>query len=218
MPRIPLFPLNVVLFPGMQLKLYIFEERYKVMIHRCLEEQLRFGIVLNPEGQREYVPLRPPFNVGCSAEINEVKQLERGRFNILTTGMRRFRILSVDHSQPYLQADVQYFLPEMDRQELVGVYTRVLRQQVLRYIEIMSPLSGAQIDPTKIPEHPRAIAQIASILVHTDNAVKQKLLASDRVSDLLVQLVELYQLETLLMEVLMSPPDDDFDLGSFSSN
>ena len=126
MTFLPLFPLNTVLFPGMQLKLHIFEPRYKTLINQCIDRNEPFGVVLIRHGaeigSREILP----FDVGCTADIGEVQRLPLGRMNILTTGHRRFRISAIDRSNPYLVADVDYFLPEEDRPGVIKVYSKVL--------------------------------------------------------------------------------------------
>ena len=76
--ELPLFPLNVVLFPGMSLPLHIFEERYKAMIGACSEHDTPFGVLLIKEGQEVGDPAEP-FQVGTTARITEVQQLEDGR-------------------------------------------------------------------------------------------------------------------------------------------
>lgn len=99
--RIPLFPLNVVLLPGVPLPLHIFEPRYKLMIQRCLDEHLEFGVVL-----ARSVGFAP---VGCTAEILEVvKRYADGRMDILTAGRSRYRIHEVFEEQPYLERAVEY--------------------------------------------------------------------------------------------------------------
>ena len=90
--ELPLFPLNVVLFPGMQLPLHIFEERYKAMIGDCLEREEPFGILLIKEGPEVGGPAEP-FLVGTSARILRADHLEEGRMNILTRGDRRFQVV-----------------------------------------------------------------------------------------------------------------------------
>ena len=93
---IPLFPLEVVLFPGQPLPLHIFEERYKVMIRECLaaKEQREFGVVLaKPNGIAQ---------VGCTAEVVElVRSYADGRMDIVSAGRRRFEVLFVDQSKSY---------------------------------------------------------------------------------------------------------------------
>ena len=102
---IPLFPLEVVLFPGQALPLHIFEERYKEMIGECLEQHLEFGVVMAKENAI--------VNVGCTAEIAAVtKRYDDGRMDIMSTGRRRFEVLFVDEGKSYLRAAAQFFVDE----------------------------------------------------------------------------------------------------------
>lgn len=99
--RIPLFPLEVVLFPAMALPLHIFEPRYKLMTRRCLEKRFEFGVVL---AKKEGIA-----TVGCTAEIVKVvREYPDGRMDILTTGHARYRVLAMHEEQPYYEADVEY--------------------------------------------------------------------------------------------------------------
>lgn len=110
MTEIPLFPLNVVLMPGVSLPLHIFEDRYKQMVNECLESQEEFGMILSDEGvMRE---------VGCTARITEVMQrFEDGRLVIMVEGSRRFRLHNVLSGKPYYVAEVEYF-PEEPAEEV----------------------------------------------------------------------------------------------------
>jgi Lon protease-like protein len=102
---LPLFPLEVVLFPGATLPLHIFEERYKLMIGEAIEQRSEFGIVL-AKG-------RALANIGCTAAVEKVvKRYQDGRLDILTAGRRRFEILFLDSQKPYLQAAVHYIEDE----------------------------------------------------------------------------------------------------------
>jgi Lon protease-like protein len=99
---IPLFPLGLVLFPGTLLPLHIFEERYKLMIGKCLKENQEFGIV--------YFNSAAIQTVGCTAKILKVlKHYEDGRLDILTRGRQRFSISELFNQQAYLEARVTFF-------------------------------------------------------------------------------------------------------------
>lgn len=119
--RIPLFPLDVVLLPGVPLPLHIFEPRYKLMTQRCLDERLEFGVILaRSDG------IAP---VGCIAEIAEVvKRCPDGRMDILTVGRSRYRIEEVFEEKPYLEGQVEYVddepasLDDGGRVKLVALY------------------------------------------------------------------------------------------------
>jgi len=99
---LPLFPLQVVLLPGSQLPLHIFEDRYKEMIGEVLRDKLEFGVVLaNPKGI---------VNTGCSATVDRVlKEYPDGRLDILTRGQRRFEILLLNEERSFLRGAVEYF-------------------------------------------------------------------------------------------------------------
>lgn len=99
--ELPLFPLNVVLYPGMFLPLHIFEDRYRTMIGNCLQYKQPFGVVLIKEGSEVGAPATPE-QIGTTARILDSAQLESGRLNILTRGDRRFQILKVLREEPYL--------------------------------------------------------------------------------------------------------------------
>ncbi|HEX4469667.1 MAG TPA: LON peptidase substrate-binding domain-containing protein [Gemmatimonadaceae bacterium] len=97
---LPLFPLPVVLFPGMALPLHIFEPRYRQLVADCVEGEGRFGITRLPDGVAE-VEITPG-TVGCVAEIVNRETLPDGRSNILVRGTERFALVSfVSSPHPY---------------------------------------------------------------------------------------------------------------------
>ena len=99
--RIPLFPLDVVLFPGQAVPLHIFEPRYRQMTRYCIDSQSPFGIVYIHEGNLA--------QTGCSAMIVKIlKEYDDGRSDILTAGQSAFRLLRTHDGKPYLEADVEY--------------------------------------------------------------------------------------------------------------
>ena len=106
MERLPLFPLNTVLFPHAALPLHIFEERYKLMIGRCIEAKAPFGVVLIRSGE-EVGGAAEPYETGTTARVARVQRFPDGRMNLVVLGERRFRIAALDSSAPYLQGDVE---------------------------------------------------------------------------------------------------------------
>ena len=96
---LPLFPLEVVLFPGTPLPLHIFEPRYKEMIGECLAEHRNFGVVRALE--------QGLADVGCTAEIvTVVKEYPDGRLDLVSEGRKRFELLRVNQERSFLQAEV----------------------------------------------------------------------------------------------------------------
>ena len=99
--RIPLFPLNVVLLPGADLPLHIFEPRYRKMVRGCLDNKTEFGMLLAlSDGVA---------GTGCTAEILEVvKTHDDGRMDILTVGREPFRVVELFTDDPLLEGAVDY--------------------------------------------------------------------------------------------------------------
>src|SRR5260370_38725272 len=83
--RIPLFPLNVVLLPGAELPLHIFEPRYRLLVRCCLEEKSEFGMLLSLD--------KGGARVGCTAEILYVaKRYQAVRMDIRPVGRAPFGV------------------------------------------------------------------------------------------------------------------------------
>jgi ATP-dependent Lon protease len=99
--RIPLFPLDIVLFPGQAVPLHIFEPRYREMTRYCIDTQSPFGIL--------YIQKKKLAQTGCSAIIVKIlKEYEDGRSDILTAGQNAFRLVRTYNEKSYLEGDVEY--------------------------------------------------------------------------------------------------------------
>jgi Lon protease-like protein len=99
--RIPLFPLDVVLLPDMPLPLHIFEPRYKLMIGRCLDEKIEFGMILATN--------QGIASVGCTAEIvRKLRDYSDGRMDIVAEGRAIFRLDELLDEKEYYEGRVAY--------------------------------------------------------------------------------------------------------------
>ncbi len=175
---LPLFPLNTVLFPGMALPLHIFEERYKLMIERCLRESQPFGVVLIRSGE-EVGPGATIYNVGTTAHITQTERLPDGRLNIATLGYRRFKVHEVRREQPYLIGRVADF-------PLESADNRALKQSVsslfalLRsYLDIFATLGKVELPHdalNRLPHDPETLAFLVAIVLQMPMKDKQMLL------------------------------------------
>jgi Lon protease-like protein len=176
--RIPLFPLNMVLFPGTALPLHIFEERYREMVGECLKEDKPFGVV-RADGEKMAV-------VGCTAKI--VRVVERyadGRVDILCDGMRRFEITGLDESRKFLQADVEFFEDEgagstrTDREDCAALHFATLQ------------LAGIELPAMHLDLNGPVAFQLADALP-SDLSFKQRLLATRSDAERTTRLREFY--------------------------
>ena len=116
---LPLFPLNTVLFPGVVMPLYIFEQRYRSLV--------RDLVALPPDATREFgvVAIKVGYEVGsrgvhtlqrtgCAALVTEVTANPDGTFEIVVVGRRRFHVEGLDESHDYLRADVRWLPDRID--------------------------------------------------------------------------------------------------------
>jgi Lon protease-like protein len=139
---IPLFPLDVVLFPGTPLPLHIFEPRYKEMIGECLVQNRTFGVVRAGE--------QGLADVGCTAEVvTVVKEYVDGRLDIVTEGRKRFELVRVDQERSFLRAEVLMLEddPAMPSQEDTD-RARQLHSELLAMAGARQDLSAA--DPSAL--------------------------------------------------------------------
>jgi ATP-dependent Lon protease len=105
--RIPLFPLTVVLLPGMTLPLHIFEPRYKRMMRTVLDDEIPFGVVLSRENGIA--------TVGCTAVVRRVaRTYPDGRMDIITIGESAYRVRAVHKDKEYLEATVDLMADDFE--------------------------------------------------------------------------------------------------------
>jgi len=176
--EIPLFPLDLVLFPYMILPLHIFEERYKEMISRCVRESLPFGIVL-ATGVDETTGSVTTSTVGCTARIARVERLPDGRMNIEVVGEERFRILDTHEQLPYRVGLTEVYDDEPVTPDaalpLADDVQRLLRDYLTRSLAQMGQSAG----DFDLPEEPEQLSFTAAYVLPIGNEEKQALL-SDR--------------------------------------
>jgi Lon protease-like protein len=177
--RIPLFPLDTVLFPGAALPLHIFEDRYREMIGECLAENKEFGVV---RGESDRLAV-----IGCTANIVRVpERYADGRMDILCEGARRFEIEGLDDSRSFLQADVEFFDDEGQGS------TRGEREECAALHFVTLHMAGIEVPVTQLDLNGPVAFQLADALP-SDLGFKQQLLVSRSDADRTARLLEFYQ-------------------------
>lgn len=208
MYRLPLFPLNSVLFPKMPINLHIFEERYQLMIRRCVDSKQPFGVVLIESGSEvaglgaEAIPLK----VGCTAVIAQVQQLALGRMNIIAVGQQRFRIHALEYDEPYLVGLVEDLpIIEVDH-SLIAVATRGLRFWLEKYLAILERTEQAQFDRSQLPSDDLELAYLAASLLKIPMEEKQELLTQPDTAVLVDQIRLIYRKEVTYLNMVVAQP------------
>ncbi len=197
--RLPLFPLETVLFPGMVLPLHIFEPRYRLMIGRCIAENKPFGVVLIREGREVGEPAMPS-DVGTTAYITHYERLDDGRMNIHAVGYQRFKIHSLLNEKPYQEAMAEDFpvggIDQLGVSELVAA----LRPMLSEYLSTLAIASDAESAFDEIPDDGMALAYFLSILVPFPAKDKQRLLEAGDLQAMLATGQELLKREMVLLD------------------
>jgi Lon protease-like protein len=164
---LPIFPLELVLLPGVPLPLHIFEPRYKEMIAECLEQKKPFGVVrASSDGVAD---------IGCTAEIMSVtKKYDDGRMDILTRGVERFKVIEVNEDRSFLQAEISVVQDE-DEDEPGKPAAEMVTQAVRLHAEI-AKLAGAE--PSGPDEHASNLSFLLAGSLPLDLDFKQSLLST----------------------------------------
>jgi Lon protease-like protein len=178
--RFPLFPLGLVLLPGELVPLHIFEERYKLMIGECLDQESEFGIIwLSDDGLKE---------VGCAARITRVlERFDDGRLNILVEGTEPFRLTRRIEDLPYPAGDVEPLADDDKTDEAA------LERARSRYADLVEEVTETRPEPEAL-EQLDAYGMAATLEVAP--AAKQALL------ELRSESSRLEQLEAMFAEAL----------------
>lgn len=195
--ELPLFPLKTVLFPYATLQLHVFEERYREMIRRCVDDDQPFGVVLIREGQEVGGPAEP-YLVGTAARIVHVHTYDDGRMDLQVQGERRFRIRALDDSNPYLVGRVEPVV-ELENEDSPRAHALLSRAQEGFQMLIQNLLARPNYSVQVVfPTDPVAFSFTVANLLRLENREKQRLLETtdtlERIKDILPVL------ETQLLE------------------
>ena len=146
--ELPLFPLHSVLCPGVALPLHIFEERYRLMVGRCIERSEPFGVVLIREGNEVGPLVGRLADVGTTAVIREAGQYPDGRMDIMTVGGQRFRIHELDEDrEPYLLGNVSLIEDNVGQRAEAQAMAASVGRRFLEYLELLQPALAGEDGP-----------------------------------------------------------------------
>jgi len=174
--EIPLFPLpNLVLFPQVVLPLHIFEDRYKLMINRCIDGEQAFGVVLLRENAQQESE-ETIHRAGVTARVVQVERLEEGRMNILTAGESRFRIIEFTGANPYWTASVTPFEDDPEPDDMLEEAYREVVERYRRVFELTAKLRAVEPAEPTLPQSPLALSFMVSYVLNIDPEKKQELL------------------------------------------
>jgi Lon protease-like protein len=207
--RLPLFPLNTVLFPHMPAGLHIFEERYREMIHDCQEQGTSFGVVAIREGL-EVGRSAFPFEVGTLAQIHELEKLDDGGYNLVVAGASRFRVESLSLNRSYLVGTIHYLedvrgddaaIPELARRTVRAfeTYSAALRN--------LADETREDSEAVELPDDPELLSYTVAASLNVEVNRRQELLEEDSVSGRLRRCLSALRRESVFLDQMLARRD-----------
>jgi Lon protease-like protein len=217
----PLFPLGAVLYPGMLLPLHIFEERYRQLVRNLLArpEPRRFGVIAIRKGRETGIDgVHSLYEIGCTATLRRVDELDDGRFDLITVGTQRFRLLAIDQTLPYLQGEIELLAEEAVGQAAAAPFVRALQSAFRTYLDALTERGGASVRIEDLPSDPVLLSFVVAATMVIDLPERQGLLDETDTVRRLVSERALLARETAVLRATTSRPAPDLRYTPYSPN
>src|ERR1700728_4181552 len=159
---LPLFPLGAVLYPGMLLPLHIFEERYRQLVRDLLDrpEPRQFGVIAIRKGRETGIDgVHSLYEIGCTATLRRVGRREDGRFDLVTVGTQRFRLIRLDETRPYYQGEIEPLTEDVVDPAAGAAVVRAAQAAFQTYLDALIEWGGATVAVEDLPEEPTLLAE-----------------------------------------------------------
>jgi len=206
---LPLFPLGTVLYPGLLLPLHIFEERYRQLVRDLLtgSEPGRFGVIAIRRGRETGVDgVCALYEVGCIAALRQVREHPDGRFDLVTAGTQRFRLVSLEHGRPYLQGAVDLLAEDTGDEAAAGAAVRTVQRAFHDYLVTLAARGTGEVSVPDLPDQPIALSYLVASSMVVDLPDRQALLAEPDALRRLQAERELLGRETAMLRTFTSAP------------
>jgi uncharacterized protein len=218
---LPLFPLGTVLYPGLVLPLHIFEERYRRLVRDLMArpEPRVFGVIAIRKGRETGTGgVSALHEIGCTATLREVRKHQDGRFDLVTVGTQRFRLVELVDSRPYPQAEVELLGEETGAEPAAVLAAQTVRRGFRAYLDALAAHGMAQVSVPDLPAEPVLLSYLVAASMIIDLPDKQVLLAEPDALHRLTALRALLSRETTMLRSLRSTPAPELRHSPYSPN
>lgn len=221
--RLPIFPLNTVVFPGVRVPLHVFEDRYRALVHHLLtiseKPDRLFGIVAIREGYEVGAHgVQSVHRVGCVVQMTSVEPYPDGRFDIEVVGRRRLRMDGLDTSGPYLVGDVETVEEPPDTSAAALEQAARTWTTFEEYRRRLSELRGDDVLDGDLPRDPEYLSYSLAATCLLTLQERQELLESPTAVERLVMLRHTLREEMRAMRALPSLPATEVARTAWSPN
>jgi Lon protease-like protein len=210
-----------VLFPGLVLPLHIFEERYLQLVRDLLDgpEPRDFGVIAIRKGRETGVDgVSALHEIGCTARLRQVMRHDDGRFEVVTVGTQRFRLVGLDHSGPYLRAEIEPLTEEAGDEAAAALAVQAVQRTFREYLDTLATQGAAQIDVPDLPDEPVLLSYLVAASMIVDLGDRQALLAEPDAAGRLAAERALLARETRILRTLTSTPATDLRSSPYNPN
>ena len=218
---LPLFPLGAVLYPGMLLPLHIFEERYRQLVRDLLDrpEPRQFGVIAIRKGRETGIDgVHSLYEIGCTATLRRVDRHADGRFDLVTVGTQRFRLIRLDETRPYYQGEIEPLAEDVVDQAAAGPAVRAVQAAFRAYLDALTEWGGATVAVGDLPDEPTLLSFIVAAAMVIDLPERQALLAEDGTMRRLTAERALLSRETGMLRTTTSRPAPDLRYAPYNPN
>ncbi len=221
--RLPIFPLNAVVFPGVTVPLHVFEDRYRALVHHLLtipeKPDRLFGIVAIREGYEVGAHgVQSVHRVGCVVQMTSVEPYPDGRFDIEVVGRRRLRMDGLDTSGPYLVGDVETVEEPPDTSAAAMAEATRTRETFEEYRRRLSDLRGDEVLDGTLPRDPMYLSYSLAATCLLTLQERQSLLESPSAIERLAMLRHTLHEEMRAMSAIPSLPATEVARTAWSPN
>ena len=217
----PLFPLGMVLYPGLVLPLHIFEERYRQLVRdlRAGPRPGQFGVIAIRKGRETGVDgISALHEIGCTATLRQITEHDDGRFDLTTVGTRRFRLAKLDSSRAYLQGEVELLAEQTGDQATADLAARAVRRAFRGYLNLLAEQGAAQLSIPELPDEPILLSYLVAATMIIDLPDRQALLAQPDAVGRLVAERTMLSRETAILRSMGSTPAPDLRSSPYNPN
>lgn len=200
--ELPLFPLNLVLFPGTVSPLHIFEMRYRQMIVDCQRDEKPFGIVL-ARHESEHLDEKP-YSVGTMVEIRNLDRLEDGRYTLMAVGTKRFRIVSERRDKPYLSGLVELYEDDAEPERVWLPTMQQARDLFGEYLGMLLEASEDKNVEAHLPDEAEELSYFIAYFLDIQEERKQQFLELTSTRQRLQEEVAILRREVPFMRQILS--------------
>ena len=221
--RLPIFPLNTVVFPGVSMPLHVFEDRYRALVHHLLtiseKPDRLFGIVAIREGYEVGTHgVQSVHRVGCVVQMTSVEPYPDGRFDIEVLGRRRLRLDALDTSGAYLVGEVESVEEPADKGPRAAEEALRVRELFEEYRRRLSELRGSEVLDGELPTDPEYLSYSLAATCLLTLQERQSLLESPTAVERLILLRHMLKEEMRAMAAIPSLPATEVARTSWSPN